>query len=33
MTCRTNMGDVIHNYAVEHAEFDMVTVEHVGVWA
>ena len=29
VTCRTNMGDVIHNYATEHAEFDMVTVEHV----
>jgi len=29
VTCRTNMGDVIHNYAVEHADFDMVTVEQV----
>ena len=23
------MGDVIHNYAVEHADFDMVTAEQV----
>ena len=25
------MADAIHNYAVEHANLDMVTVEHVDV--
>ena len=27
----TNMADAIHNYAVEHANLDMVTVERVDV--